>query len=65
MSAPGLDPQRVGLCTQCVHAKRVVSDRGSVFILCQLALTDQQFDKYPRLPVRSCLGYQPQLQPQE
>jgi hypothetical protein len=34
------------------------SDRGSIFFLCQLALTDPGFAKYPRLPVLSCPGYQ-------
>jgi len=35
------------------------SDRGSVFFLCQLALTDDRFRKYPRLPVLQCDGYKP------
>ena len=46
-----------GLCGDCVHARRIESDRGSVFFLCQLALTDGRFKKYPRLPVLSCIGY--------
>lgn len=52
------DRARIGLCADCVHARRVESDRGSVFFLCQLALTDSRFKKYPPLPVRSCAGYQ-------
>jgi hypothetical protein len=48
----------VGLCQDCVHARRIASDRGSVFFLCQLALTDPRFKKYPRLPVISCIGYE-------
>ena len=43
-----------GLCEDCIHARRIESDRGSVFFLCQLALTDSRFKKYPRLPVLSC-----------
>jgi hypothetical protein len=46
-----------GLCTDCVHARAVESARGSVFILCNLSLTDPRFPKYPRLPVLSCDGY--------
>jgi hypothetical protein len=49
---------RPGLCEDCIHARRIESDRGSVFLLCQLALTDSRFKKYPRLPVLSCDGYE-------
>jgi hypothetical protein len=52
------DQQRAGLCAGCIHARRIESDRGSVFFLCQLALTDSRFPKYPRLPVLSCPGYE-------
>jgi len=46
-----------GLCGDCVHAREVESARGSVFILCNLSLTDPRFPKYPRLPVLGCDGY--------
>jgi hypothetical protein len=46
-----------GLCANCLHARRLESARGSVFILCNLSLTDPRFPKYPRLPVLSCDGY--------
>jgi hypothetical protein len=49
---------RPGLCEECIHARRIESDRGSIFFLCQLALTDNRFKKYPRLPVLSCAGYE-------
>jgi hypothetical protein len=48
---------RVGLCTNCVHARCIESARGSQFFLCQLSLSDPHFAKYPRLPVLSCQGY--------
>jgi hypothetical protein len=48
-----------GLCTDCAHARRIESARGSVFFLCQLSSTDPRFPKYPRLPVLWCLGYAP------
>ena len=47
-----------GLCATCVNARRIESDRGSVFYLCELALRDDRYAKYPRLPVRECEGYE-------
>jgi len=47
-----------GLCGDCQHAHRIESDRGSVFVRCELALTDFRFAKYPRLPVVRCAGYE-------
>jgi hypothetical protein len=46
-----------GLCGDCVHARTITSDRGSIFYLCQLSFTDQRFAKYPKLPVIVCPGY--------
>jgi hypothetical protein len=48
----------VGLCFDCVHARAIQSDRGTVFRLCRLSATDPEFPKYPRLPVRICTGYE-------
>jgi Rieske Fe-S protein len=47
----------VGLCTDCVHARRVRSSRGSIFFLCELSARDPNFAKYPRLPILRCSGY--------
>src|ERR1700732_2596391 len=47
---------QVGLCAECVNARRVESERGSVFVMCQLSLKDANYPKYPRLPVLSCAG---------
>jgi len=49
----------VGLCTDCQHARRVESSRGSPFYLCQRSASDATFPKYPRLPVIRCSGYEP------
>ena len=49
---------RTGLCADCLHAKKIRSNRGSEFILCQLSATDPNFVKYPRLPVLACAGYE-------
>lgn len=46
-----------GLCGDCAHA-RVVDSGRSTFYLCERALGDPRFDKYPVLPVLACPGYQ-------
>jgi omega-amidase len=53
-----LVPDRVGLCASCRHSRKVESSKGSVFYLCQRALADDRFTKYPRLPKLSCFGYE-------
>jgi len=52
-------PTAAGLCATCRQGRLTVSDRGSEFVRCERARTDASFDKYPRLPVRSCRGYDP------
>ncbi len=49
------DPS-VGLCSACRHARRIRSDRGSLFYLCERSRTDPRFALYPRLPVIECDG---------
>jgi hypothetical protein len=49
----------IGLCTTCTHARRIESERGSEFWLCQLSATNPRFPKYPRLPILTCPGYRP------
>ena len=46
-----------GLCDRCTHAEIVASKR-SRFLRCRLADTDPRFDKYPRLPVVRCDGFE-------
>ena len=48
----------VGLCLTCRHSRRVPAPRATYW-LCELAATDPRFEKYPRLPVLSCPGYEP------
>jgi hypothetical protein len=48
-----------GLCDTCRHARVITSDRGSRFVMCELAKTDPTFSRYPRLPVVACSGYDP------
>jgi hypothetical protein len=52
------ESDRAGLCASCTHMRRIVSDRGSVFYLCELSKTDPRFPKYPRLPVLVCTGFE-------
>ncbi|MEO5618012.1 MAG: hypothetical protein ABIS67_09590 [Candidatus Eisenbacteria bacterium] len=47
----------VGLCARCMHGRRVPT-RQATYILCERHATDPAYDKYPRLPVRSCPGYE-------
>jgi len=49
---------RAGLCADCVHARRIESDRGARFYLCELSAIDPAYRKYPALPVTRCAGYQ-------
>ena len=56
MSEPSVEP--AGLCARCAHARVIVTPR-SRFILCGLSRDDARFDRYPRLPVRTCAGHQP------
>ena len=46
-----------GLCGACAFA-RVVDSGRSTFHLCERALTDPGYRKYPPLPVWSCPGYE-------
>ena len=48
-----------GLCATCAHARRVINDRGSVFVRCAHAAVDPSFAKYPRLPMLACRAYTP------
>ena len=41
------------------HARRITSAKGSTFLLCELAVEDARFPRYPRLPVLACAGHEP------
>ncbi len=49
--------RNIGLCERCRHA-HVVETPRSVFWRCGLAAIDARFDKYPRLPVLACDGFE-------
>lgn len=48
-----------GLCEHCLHLRRIVSNRGSRFVLCAAAATDFRLPRYPQLPVLTCPGFAP------
>ena len=54
----------VGLCFTCRHARIVPTPRHRYW-MCQLSFTDARFDKYPRLPVLACDGYEAKAPGQE
>jgi hypothetical protein len=57
VSKKSFDALGAGLCADCVHAERIETSKGSIFLQCQLSFTDPDFAKYPRLPVLVCKGY--------
>ncbi len=61
MTDPADDSERraAGLCFDCRFSRRVRSERGSTFFLCERAETDPRYRKYPPLPVLACPGYVP------
>ena len=52
-----MSPAGFGLCDRCAHQRVVTSGRGSVFSLCERALDDDRYPKYPRVPVAACPGF--------
>jgi hypothetical protein len=50
---------REGLCPACVWHRRVVSGRGSGFVLCERSRIDPEYPRYPMLPVLRCEGFEP------
>lgn len=47
-----------GICGGCAYAKLTVTKRGTAYLRCTRAAWDTRLVKYPRLPVRSCVGYE-------
>lgn len=49
-----------GLCAACRHVHRNETRKGTVYWRCTRAATDPRFPKYPRLPVLTCPGFEPE-----
>lgn len=47
----------VGLCADCRHGRQVPASQATYW-LCRRSATDPAFPKYPRLPIRTCRGFQ-------
>jgi hypothetical protein len=41
-------------CSRCIERKIVRSGKGSVFLLCQVGVSNPNWPKYPPQPVRRC-----------
>jgi hypothetical protein len=54
----GNEVARAGLCADCRFMRRMKSDRGAIFFLCERSAIDPAFPKYPRLPVLECSRYE-------
>ena len=48
-----------GRCAGCVHARINLTRRGTAYLRCQRANWDERLVRYPRLPVRECIGFEP------
>ncbi len=59
MHTPARFGAEPGLCALCRHASTNVTRRGTAYLRCTRAAWDDRLSKYPTLPVRSCVGYEP------
>ena len=50
------------LCETCAWMRKVVTPKGSRFLLCRLSQTNPAFPKYPPQPVVRCDGYRRKVQ---
>lgn len=50
--------QPAGMCDACRHQKLIRTGRGSVFSMCERSKAEPGYDKYPRVPVLACPGYE-------
>jgi hypothetical protein len=54
---PGQPLPPAGWCDRCRFGRRIVSDRGAEFLICDRSRLDPAYPRYPRLPVLSCAGF--------
>jgi hypothetical protein len=55
---PNANARAAGLCNRCLFRRDIVSDRGSIFIMCERAAEDHRYVRYPTLPVWRCPGFE-------
>lgn len=58
-------PRGTGMCARCRHGRVIESGKGSRFMLCERSQTDEDYPRYPILPVFQCEGFEDQVQPPE
>jgi hypothetical protein len=51
------EDKSVGLCSRCRHARQIVTPR-SRFWFCERSKEDKSFERYPRLPMLACRGFE-------
>jgi hypothetical protein len=51
------EDKSVGLCSRCRHARQLVTPR-SRFWFCERSKEDKSFERYPRLPMLACRGFE-------
>lgn len=56
------EQSQFGLCADCIYHREIVSGKGSRFLYCLRAESDDRYTKYPRLPVVQCEGYEAPLE---
>lgn len=57
-SSPERFGAQPGLCAVCAHARTNTTRRGTTYLRCGRAATDDRFAKYPTLPVLACPGFE-------
>ncbi len=46
------------LCSRCAWVRMIATPKGSRFLLCERAVADSRFSKYPPQPVGICAGFE-------
>lgn len=55
----------MGLCADCGFRREQKSQRGSIFYRCARADRDENFMRYPPLPVMRCRGFEAEERTEE
>ncbi|MCU0710168.1 MAG: hypothetical protein MUF23_17970 [Pirellula sp.] len=53
------------VCNNCIDHRKIVSGKGSVFLLCQSASTPKTWPKYPPQPLSFCPYFRPVTSPRD
>ncbi len=50
---------RSSLCSRCTQSRIITSGKGSVFLLCQIGVSQATWPKYPPQPIQRCQKFEP------